>query len=144
VELASRIKAYTLFATHYFELTTLPEEYATVANVHLDAVEHGDSIVFLHALKEGPANQSYGLQVAGLAGIPRPVIRRARQRLRELENSAHQHADKGMAQLSLQLTPEPTADHPALEALENLQPDNISPRQALDELYRLKKMMKKD
>ena len=142
VELATRIKAYTLFATHYFELTTLPEEHDTVANVHLDAVEHGDSIVFLHSVKEGPANQSYGLQVAGLAGIPRAVIQRARQRLRELENSAHQHADLGMAQLSLQLTPEPVADHPALDALQELQPDDLSPRQALDALYRLKDMVR--
>ncbi len=142
VELATRIKANTLFATHYFELTTLPEEHATVANVHLDAVEHGDSIVFLHSVKEGPANQSYGLQVAGLAGIPRPVIQRARLRLRELENSAHQHADQGMAQLSLPLAPEPVADHPALDALQDMQPDELSPRQALDALYRLKEMIK--
>ena len=88
VELATRIRAFTLFATHYFELTTLPEEYPGIANVHLDAVEHGDSIVFMHAVREGPANQSYGLQVAGLAGVPRAVIERARTRLRELEDDA--------------------------------------------------------
>ncbi len=141
VELASRIKAYTLFATHYFELTTLPEEYGVVANVHLDAVEHGDSIIFLHSVNEGPANQSYGLQVAALAGIPRPVIERARHRLRELENNAHQHADQGMVQLSLQLTPEPLAEHPVVDKLQDLQPDDLSPRQALEVLYRLKGMV---
>ncbi len=86
VELATRIHAFTLFATHYFELTTLPDEYAGIANVHLDAVEHGDSIVFLHAVREGPANQSYGLQVAALAGVPQAVIKRARKRLGELED----------------------------------------------------------
>ncbi len=80
VELATRIGAYSLFATHYFELTTLPEEYPGIANVHLDAVEHGNSIVFMHALRDGPANQSYGLAVAALAGVPPLVIQRARER----------------------------------------------------------------
>ena len=138
VELATRIRAFTLFATHYFELTTLPEEHPGIANVHLDAVEHGDSIVFLHAVKEGPANQSYGLQVAGLAGVPRSIIDRARLRLRELENSAQRHTEQQVEQMSL-FTPAP--EEPALEALRSLEPDELSPRQALDELYRLKKLL---
>jgi len=139
VELATRIRAFTLFATHYFELTTLPEEYPAIANVHLDAVEHGDSIVFLHAVREGPANQSYGLQVAALAGVPRPVIDQARRRLRELENSAHRHTMQQASQLSL-FPDEP--EHPALDALEELDPDNLSPREALDALYRLKALLR--
>src|SRR5690606_3751805 len=87
--LARKIRAFTLFATHYFELITLPEECPGVWNVHLDAVEHGDGVVFLHAVKDGPANQSYGLQVAALAGVPRKVIDNAREKLMALENQAY-------------------------------------------------------
>jgi DNA mismatch repair protein MutS len=140
IELASRIRAFTLFATHYFELTTLPDEQAGIANVHLDAVEHGDSIVFLHALKEGPANQSYGLQVAALAGVPKPVIQRARQRLRELEQTAARHADNAVNQLSLFSEPCEPETHPAVELLQESDPDALTPRQALDLLYRLKNL----
>src|SRR5690606_4524754 len=86
VHLCTKVRAMTLFATHYFELTALPDDYPGVANVHLDATEHGDSIVFLHAVKPGPANQSYGLQVAQLAGIPAEVISSARAKLRQLES----------------------------------------------------------
>ncbi|WP_428633918.1 DNA mismatch repair protein MutS [Sedimenticola sp.] len=139
VELATRIRAFTLFATHYFELTTLPEEYPGIANVHLDAVEHGESIVFLHAVREGPANQSYGLQVAALAGVPRPIIKRAAQRLRELELSAQRHTDQHASQLSL-FAAEPELISPVLEALEQLNPDELTPREALDALYRLKSL----
>jgi len=138
VELATRLRAFTLFATHYFELTTLAEEYPAIANVHLEAVEHGDSIVFLHAVREGPANQSYGLQVAALAGVPRPVIEQAKRRLRDLENGAHRHTVQQASQLSL-FPDEP--EHPALDALEALDPDNLSPRQALEALYRLKALV---
>jgi len=142
VELATRIRANTLFATHYFELTTLPEEHAGVMNVHLDAVEHGDSIVFLHSVKEGPANQSYGLQVAALAGVPRTVIQQARKRLQELENAALHHAQSQMPQLSLQLGPEPAPVNTALlDALEETDPDELTPRQALETLYRLKSLL---
>ena len=143
VELATRIRAFTLFATHYFELTTLPEEYPGIANVHLDAVEHGDSIVFLHAVREGPANQSYGLQVAALAGVPKSIIERARLRLGELEQSAQRHADQQASQLSL-FSPEPVVERPsaALEALMEIDPDSLSPRQALDALYHLKKLQR--
>jgi DNA mismatch repair protein MutS len=137
VELASRIRAFTLFATHYFELTTLPEEHPGIANVHLDAVEHGDAIVFLHAVREGPANQSYGLQVAGLAGVPRAVIERARTRLRELEDAAQRHTQRESTQLPLFPLEAP---HPALDALREVDPDGLSPREALEVLYRLKEL----
>ncbi|MGD2081831.1 MAG: DNA mismatch repair protein MutS [Chromatiales bacterium] len=135
VDLARRVRALTLFATHYFELTTLPEEHPGIANVHLDAVEHGDSIVFLHAVREGPANQSYGLQVAKLAGVPDEVIAQARQRLRELEAGAQRHTEAQADQLSLFSTEEP---NPAVEALRTLDPDGLSPREALEMVYRLK------
>jgi len=140
VELATRIKALTLFATHYFELTTLPEEYPGIVNLHLDAVEHGEGIVFLHAVKEGPANQSYGLQVAQLAGVPRNVIKRARQRLRELERNAQRHSDEASPQLALFNAEPPPTVHPALETLATLEPDELSPRAALEALYALKRL----
>jgi DNA mismatch repair protein MutS len=138
VELAARIRAFTLFATHYFELTTLPEEHLGIANVHLDAVEHGERIVFMHAVREGPANQSYGLQVAALAGVPRAVIERARTRLRELEEAARRHTEREAMQLSL-FPPEPPPS-PALDALRDLDPDALSPREALEHLYRIKSL----
>jgi len=141
VELASRIRAFTLFATHYFELTTLPDEYPGIANVHLDAMEYGDRIIFLHALREGPANQSYGLQVASLAGVPRVVIERARERLRELEDAAQRHSQRQSTQLSLfppeDCRPQP---HPALAALRALDPDSLSPREALERLFSLREL----
>jgi DNA mismatch repair protein MutS len=147
VELATRIRAFALFATHYFELTTLPDEYPGIANVHLDAIEHGASIVFLHALREGPANQSYGLAVAALAGVPLGVIARARGRLRELEEAARRHAEAGAVQLSLFL-PEPAPpshlanpDHPVCEALRKIDPDALTPRAALEALYCLRGML---
>ena len=140
-DLAQRIRAFTLFATHYFELTRLPEHYPGIANVHLDAMEHGERIVFLHAVKEGPADRSYGLHVAALAGIPQPVLRQARERLRELEAQPIEPATAGAAdgpQLGLFSTP---ADHPLLEALEGIEPDALTPRQALDVLYKLKGLL---
>jgi DNA mismatch repair protein MutS len=144
VELATRIRAYTLFATHYFELTTLPDEYPGIANVHLDAVEHGDSIVFMHAVTEGPANQSYGLQVAALAGVPREIIKRARTRLRELEQSAQQHAEQQINQLPLfgldADQESETGENPVLMELESIEPDELTPKQALEQLYHLKKL----
>jgi DNA mismatch repair protein MutS len=146
VELATRIHAFTLFATHYFELTTLPEEYPGIANVHLDAIEHGDGIVFLHTVREGPANQSYGLQVAALAGVPRRVIDLARRRLRELEQAARRHAEAVSSQLSLFDTPAAplqqaapdAAPDPLRERLATLDPDELTPRQALEALYELR------
>jgi DNA mismatch repair protein MutS len=143
VELATRVCALTLFATHYFELTALPQEYPGIDNLHLDAVEHGARIVFLHSVREGPANQSYGLQVAALAGVPAEVIDRARERLRELEDGSaertrEEQAQGEPAQLSLFAPPAP---HPALSALERVDPDSMTPREALDVLYRLKGML---
>jgi len=138
--LAKETQAFTLFATHYFELTTLPEEQKTIANVHLDAMEHGDKIIFLHAVKDGPASQSYGLQVASLAGVPRSVIDKAKAKLRHLEDNAYleQQAETGVNQLDLFSSKE---CHPAVVLLEDMNPDEISPRQALELLYRLKGMV---
>ncbi|MFC3913176.1 DNA mismatch repair protein MutS [Pseudaeromonas sharmana] len=138
--LACRIQAYTLFATHYFELTQLATQLPHLANVHLDAVEHGDSIAFMHAVQEGAASRSYGLQVASLAGVPKAVISRARHKLAELENGANQHpmSEKASSQLPLYL--ESTPASALIEALATLDPDNMSPRQALEAVYRLKQL----
>jgi len=134
------IGAYTLFATHYFELTRLPETHATARNAHLAAVEHGDRIVFLHSLQEGPASQSYGLQVAALAGVPRKVIDTARKRLRALED---QSVGRPLPQLDLFGTaPAPeTEPSPLFKALHELDPDALTPRQALEALYRIKELL---
>ncbi|MEA3193949.1 MAG: mismatch repair protein MutS [Betaproteobacteria bacterium] len=130
----------TLFATHYFELTRLALEHKNVANVHLDAVEHKDSVVFLHAVEEGPASQSYGLQVAGLAGVPKPVIRRARKYLQMLEDASITRGNQTDLFLATrEEEPEPAAD--ALrEELAKVNPDTLTPREALELLYRLKKL----
>ncbi len=142
VRLASRQRAFTLFATHYFELTALPELLPGVANVHLDAVEHGERIVFMHSVKEGPANQSYGLQVAQLAGVPREVIDTARAKLHELEEQSAERSAEATPQLELQLPPENTdSEEPLRQALVELQPDELSPRQALEKLYELKRLL---
>ncbi|PVZ85673.1 DNA mismatch repair protein MutS [Serratia sp. S1B] len=137
--LASRIKAMTLFATHYFELTTLPEKMEGVVNVHLDALEHGDTIAFMHSVQEGAASKSYGLAVAALAGVPRDVIKRARQKLRELEMISSQTATGTIDATQMTLLNEEVS--PAVEALENLDPDTLSPRQALEWIYQLKKLV---
>ncbi len=138
--LAKETKAFTLFATHYFELTTLADEQKTIHNVHLDAMEHGDKIIFLHAVKDGPANQSYGLQVASLAGVPRSVIDKAKTKLRHLEDHAYreQQSATGVNQLDLFSSQE---CHPVVTLLEDVKPDDLSPRQALELLYRLKGMV---
>ncbi len=137
--LANRIKAMTLFATHYFELTTLPEKLEGVVNIHLDAVEHGDTIAFMHNVQEGAASKSYGLAVASLAGVPRDVIKRARQKLKELESHSNHAAASRVDTPQLTLLTEETS--PAVEALENLNPDTLTPRQALEWIYRLKEMV---
>ena len=131
---------HSLFATHYFELTSLAEEQQNIVNVHLDAMEHGDSIVFLHSVTGGPANQSYGLQVAALAGVPREVIDKARSKLRHLEDNAYmeQQRELGSTQMDLFSAQE---NHPAVCLLEEMDPDDITPRQALEFLYRLKGML---
>ena len=138
--LLEKNRALTLFATHYFEMTRLALEYREAVNVHLDAVEHKDSIVFLHALEEGPASRSYGLQVAGLAGVPKPVIRQAKKYLELLEQASL--ARGGQADLfatPASAEPEPAAD-PLRETLAQINPDELSPREALELLYRLKKL----
>ncbi|MGH8673097.1 MAG: DNA mismatch repair protein MutS, partial [Burkholderiales bacterium] len=139
--LAERNRSLTLFATHYFELTRLALEYRHVANVHLDAVEHKDSIVFLHAVEEGPASQSYGLQVAGLAGVPRAVIRQARKYLEILEEQSLVRGGQNdlFAGASRTVEPEPPSD-PVRDELAKINPDELSPREALDLLYRLKRL----
>lgn len=134
--LANRLRSLTLFATHYFELTVLPQQIEGVENVHLDAREHGDSIAFMHSVSEGAASKSYGLAVAALAGVPKEVIKRARLKLRELE-ALPVATSAETNQLSLLV--EETS--PALEALESLDPDSLSPRQALEWIYRLKNLV---
>lgn len=140
--LTEKTQSYTLFATHYFELTQLAREYRETANVHLDAVEHKDRIVFLHAVEEGPASQSYGIQVAQLAGIPGSVIRAAKKRLIDLELQAARHSPQTdlFSPPSAAPPEEPAQEHPAVEALRAVDPDALSPRDALDLLYRLRKL----
>jgi DNA mismatch repair protein MutS len=137
-ELVERNRAYTLFATHYFELTRLAQDYHEVANVHLDAVEHKDRIVFLHALEEGPASQSYGLQVAALAGVPAGVIRAARRYLQVLEHRAL--VRDGQDDLFVAAPAAAPERHPALDLLDATNPDELTPRDALELVYRLRKL----
>ena len=138
--LVEKNKALSLFATHYFELTRLALEYKEVANVHLDAVEHKDSVVFLHAVEEGPASQSYGLQVAGLAGVPKAVIRQANKYLQLLEDSSIARGNQeDLFSRKLDKDPEPAAD-PLREEMLKVNPDELTPREALELLYRLKKL----
>ncbi len=138
-QLVEASRSYTLFATHYFELTRLADEYPQVANVHLDAVEHKDKIVFLHAVEDGPASQSYGIQVAQLAGVPAVVVRAAKRHLAKLEEEAAGHGP----QRDLFSSPAPRQDgqeNPLQEAVLGLDPDALSPKEALELLYRLKKI----
>ena len=137
--LAETTRCYTLFATHYFELTQLATALTNIANVHLDAVEHKDRIVFLHKLEGGPADKSYGIHVAHLAGIPKEVVRTARKHLGELE----QHLRPAGAQPDLFAAPAAAAQpqaSPLHEALGEIRPDELSPREALEALYRLKRL----
>lgn len=141
--LAEKVRAFTLFATHYFELTSLPDSVENTANVHLDAAEHTDSIVFLHAVQEGPASQSYGLQVAKLAGIPNQVLQQAKHKLAMLESNNGTDVQQSYS------APEPSQSelfnasiNTALQqTIEDLHPDELSPKQALETLYQLKKML---
>lgn len=158
VYLAEKIKAFTLFATHYFELTALPDDYPQAHNVHLDATEHNDHIVFLHSIQEGPASKSYGLQVAKLAGIPQQVVMAAKHKLEELESSALLAPDQTSRQVestykvtpvnSNMLTESPhqsdffsVNNHPAIDKLNEIDPDDLSPKLALDLIYSLKKLL---
>ena len=141
--IGERVGAFTLFATHYFELTALAKELPACANVHLDATEHDGKLVFLHSVREGPANQSYGLQVAALAGVPPEVIRRARGYLRELEQD--RAAGRG-PQAELPLFEAAPAAHtdPVTERLAAIDPDRLTPREAHDLLYELKSLTRGD
>jgi DNA mismatch repair protein MutS len=134
--MGEKAKAFTLFATHYFELTALAQELPDCDNVHLDATEHEGQLVFLHAVKPGPANQSYGLQVASLAGVPPTVIKRAKVYLKSLEAQRAEQNDIPQASLALEVIDE--EPDVLREALDALNPDELSPREALDALYRLK------
>ena len=135
--LAKEIKSYTLFATHYFELTELAEKIAGIANCHLTAMEYQDKIVFLYTVNEGPANKSYGLHVAQLAGVPSPVIKRAKEKLLSLEEQPHL-SQKTL--FSAPSSPEKTMVSPILELLEHTEPDYLAPKEALEILYRLKSL----
>jgi DNA mismatch repair protein MutS len=139
--LIADLRAFTLFATHYFELTSLNEQHDEAVNVHLDATEHDETIVFLHKVQEGPANQSYGIHVAKLAGIPTPVIGSARHKLSELEQASTQTIAPQQSDL-FSVVPEP--EHPLLERCRQLQPDDLTPRQALELLYEFKTSALKD
>jgi DNA mismatch repair protein MutS len=142
--LASGVRAFTLFATHYFELTALPEQFDGVANVHLEAVEHAHRIVFLHRVRPGPASRSYGLQVAALAGVPPAVIEDARRMLESLEaESDARAAANGQVQMPLfeRAEPAPAPDSRLREALAAMEPDGMSPREALEALYKLKALL---
>ncbi len=134
-------QSYTLFATHYFELTRLNEEFLQLANVHLSAIEHQHSIVFLHSVNEGAASQSYGLQVAALAGVPQSVIRSAKKQLLKLEQNSAAQSPQGDLFDHKAAEPEEAEEHPLLAALSLLQPDELSPKEALERLYQLKKLI---
>jgi DNA mismatch repair protein MutS len=153
--IAAKLRAFTLFATHYFELTSLAGETPGVVNVHVEAVEHGDRLVFLHSVKEGPANQSYGLQVAALAGIPKSVTAQARRYLTELERERDALRTNTSPQAELPLFAPSSTSAPvhsqapaprsaALEALRALDPNSLSPREALDLLFRLQQLDRGD
>ncbi len=143
--LAKKIRSLTLFATHYFELTAMPEQIAGTMNVHLDALEHNNSIAFMHSVQDGAASKSYGLAVAALAGVPQNVIKLAKQKLTQLEKLSSKSAVKKSDILSLQaelpLLNEDESKNEVLEMLEKLDPDELSPKQALSYLYQLKKML---
>jgi len=137
--LAREIKAFTLFATHYFELTALADELSIIKNKHFDAVEQNDKIIFLHTIKSGAASQSYGIQVAQLAGIPRHVIQMAKQKLYDLENSNNSH-NSNNNKINI---PTVLPENPVIELIKNSNPDQLSPREALEFLYQLKQQMRR-
>ncbi len=137
--LAKKVQALTLFATHYFELTELANEMTFVKNIHLDAIEQGDKIIFLHTVKAGPANQSYGIQVAQLAGVPRSIIQQAKLKLQILENQASFQVKARLLQPFQQdLFVEKDVQHPVITELKKMNPDQLTAKEALDLLYQLK------
>jgi DNA mismatch repair protein MutS len=145
--LADETEAFTLFATHYFEMTALPEQHPTAVNVHLKATEHDERIIFMHSVEDGPASQSYGLQVAQLAGVPATVIQQARAQLQLLEKGSHDLAapvkttSKTAKVLPLQNDLFAAAPSIVEEKLAGISPDDLSPRQALELLYQLKGLL---
>ena len=140
VALSERVRALTFFATHYFELTALPESHPSMANVHLDATEHDDHVVFMHHIQEGPANRSFGLEVAKLAGVPHGVLLHARQKLTELESQqGTQKVIPERTQVDLFTVEAPAS--PALDVLKGIDPDQMTPKDALDTLYTLKTLL---
>ena len=140
-QLLEKNKSLTLFATHYFELTRIVDEFKQAANVHLDAAEHGKGIVFLHKVEEGAANQSYGIQVAQLAGIPKSVVTAAKRKLIQLENNQVAQTEHQPDMFAVEVEPEVALHHPLIEALESVQPDDLTPKQALALLYSLKELL---
>ena len=141
----SKVRAFTLFATHYFELTALAQEFKEAVNVHLDATEFKNELIFLHKVKPGPADRSYGLQVAALAGIPRPVIRKAQQFMDHLEeqqklNDENSSDELGGLFAGLEDSDSKEEVNPLLSALDAIEPDELTPREALEKLYELKKL----
>lgn len=140
-QLLEKNKSLTLFATHYFELTRIVDEFKQAANVHLDAAEHGKGIVFLHKVEEGAANQSYGIQVAQLAGIPKSVVTAAKRKLIQLENNQVAQTEHQPDMFAVEVEPEVALHHPLIEALESVQPDDLTPKQALELLYKLKDLV---
>ena len=141
-QLLEKNKSYTLFATHYFELTRIVDEFKHATNVHLDAVEHANKIVFLHKVEAGAAHMSYGIQVAQLAGIPKSVVAAAKRKLTQLENNqlTQNHSQPDMFTTNLEA--EPTPQHPVIAELEAIQPDDLTPKQALELLYQLQSLLK--
>ena len=156
MHLANEVHALTLFATHYFEMTTLPEQIDCVVNVHLTATEHDERIIFLHNVEPGPASQSYGLQVAQLAGVPKMVIQQAKDKLRILENESFEPQTQQLPTAKSVPTAETdtTSKTSPMQsdmfsqgpsevelAISNLNADDLTPRQALEEIYRLKSIL---
>lgn len=139
-QLLEKNRSYTLFATHYFELTRIVDEFKQACNVHLDAVEHGKGIVFLHHVEEGPASQSYGLQVAQLAGIPKSVVASAKRKLVQLEQQNLTAGPQADMFVENHQEPEPV-QHVVVDALETTDPDDLTPKQALELLYKLKGLL---
>ena len=140
-QLLEKNKSYTLFATHYFELTRIVDDFKHAANVHLDAVEHGNGIVFLHKVEEGAAHMSYGIQVAQLAGIPKSVVNEAKRKLKQLENNQITQNTNQPDMFATSLEAAPVAAHPVIAELESIQADDLTPKQALDLLYQLQALL---
>ena len=136
--LAEGLRAFTLFATHYFELTSLPEEVSTVSNVHLGATEHHDKLVFLHTVQAGAASQSYGIQVAQLAGVPRTVIQCAKEKLKTLEKQSLLNQPVAHHTPQQDLFTAAALDHDVVKLLRDCEPDDLTPKEALAFLYQLR------